>query len=102
MPNSVFVDTMVTNMDRITHRRFEASFSLRYQVRRSGLMTSLASFWCLLCLLKRTYTHPPHQSLDPHTDNQDFETLPEVILEIKKALRVLPKVYNGFRSTHKA
>jgi hypothetical protein len=53
VPNSVFVDTMVTNMDRITHRRFEASFSLRYQ---------------------------------------DFETLPEVILEIKKALRVLPKV----------
>lgn len=37
MPNSVFVDTMVTNMDRITHRRFEASFSLRYQVRGSGL-----------------------------------------------------------------
>lgn len=53
VPNSVFVDTMVTNMDRITHRRFEASFSLRFQ---------------------------------------DFETLPEVILEIKKALRVLPKV----------
>ena len=53
VPNSVFVDTMVTNMDRITHRRFETSFTLRYQ---------------------------------------DFETLPEVILEIKKALRVLPKV----------
>lgn len=53
VPNSVFVDTMVTNMDRITHRRFETSFTLRYQ---------------------------------------DFETLPEIILEIKKALRVLPKV----------
>ena len=32
VPNSVFVDTMVTNMDRITHRRFEATFSLRYLV----------------------------------------------------------------------
>jgi hypothetical protein len=33
VPNSVFVETMVTNMDRITHRRFEANFGIRYLVR---------------------------------------------------------------------
>ncbi|CAM9409124.1 unnamed protein product, partial [Discosporangium mesarthrocarpum] len=30
VPNSVFVDSMVTNMDRITHRKFETNFELRY------------------------------------------------------------------------
>ncbi|CAM9747798.1 unnamed protein product, partial [Choristocarpus tenellus] len=29
VPNSVFVDSMVTNMDRITHRKFETNFELR-------------------------------------------------------------------------
>ncbi|CAM9826748.1 unnamed protein product, partial [Ascophyllum nodosum] len=30
VPNGMFSDTMVTNMDRITHRKFESSFQLRY------------------------------------------------------------------------
>ncbi|CAM9494306.1 unnamed protein product [Scytosiphon promiscuus] len=30
VPNGMFSDTMVTNMDRITHRKFESSFQVRY------------------------------------------------------------------------
>jgi MscS family membrane protein len=32
IPNSHFVQTAVTNMERITHRKFEATIPLRFQV----------------------------------------------------------------------
>jgi MscS family membrane protein len=33
IPNSHFVQTAVTNMERITHRKFETIFAIRFQVR---------------------------------------------------------------------
>mmetsp|Transcript_40523 Transcript_40523/g.52161 ORF Transcript_40523/g.52161 Transcript_40523/m.52161 type:complete len:521 (-) Transcript_40523:142-1704(-) len=53
VPNSIFMSSMVTNMDRITHRRFVAQVHLRYE---------------------------------------DLEQVPQVLQEMKQALRELPKV----------
>lgn len=65
VPNSVFVDTMVTNMDRITHRRFETTFYLRFQVsgrRRFNGCVGLRSgshFPSCVCVVVRTWRRCP-------------------------------------------
>ena len=76
VPNSVFVDTMVTNMDRITHRRFEASFSLRYQVR---LPTDLATRFPPPVVgrrLTQILTHTPRHNHKTHNPKQNRTSRP--------------------------
>ena len=84
MPNSVFVDTMVTNMDRITHRRFEASFSLRYQVCACGLwvgcdasMTGLPSLWLVPAVFVCKHIHPPINHTPPTNPNRTSRPSPK-------------------------
>lgn len=58
VPNGMFADTMVTNMDRITHRKFESSFQLRYVAgtfaRQVGLWMArvVPTFYCCTVLRK--------------------------------------------------